>query len=150
MEETERGRKMTPQAALELAAPHTWPASVAPVALGTLLAAVKTGGHILPGILLSTLCAAVLLQCAVNTLNDYFDFVKGTDTLENSDDLTDAALVYHGIAPRSALALGVGFLALAALAGAYTVYAAGWVPLIYGLVGGAVVVLYSGGKLPNS
>ena len=145
-----RGRGMTLAGAVELAAPHTWPASVGPAALGILLGAAGSGGRIEPGIALCLLCAAVLLQCAVNTLNDYFDFVKGTDTLANSPDPTDAALVYRGVAPSAALALGIAFLALAALAGGYVVWASGWVPLVYGLAGGAVVVLYSGGRLPIS
>lgn len=140
---------MTARAVIELAAPHTWPASVLPAALGTALSlALERSFH--PGILLSTLFAAVLLQCAVNTLNDYADFVKGTDTLENSDDPTDAALVYHGFHPRCALILGGVFLLLAAACGVYTVVVAGWIPLVIGIIGGIVVLLYSMGRLPIS
>ncbi len=149
MKEPQPYKRMTLQAAVELAAPHTWPASVAPVGLGTVLA-LNLAYAFDPWILLSTLCAAVLLQCAVNALNDYADFVKGTDTLENSDDPTDAALVYHGFHPRCALILGGVFLLLAAACGAYTVVRSGWIPLVIGLIGGVVVLLYSLGHLPIS
>lgn len=149
MKKPQAYQRMTLRAAVELAAPHTWPASVAPVGVGTALALALERAFD-PGILLSTLFAAVLLQCAANTLNDYADFVKGTDTLENSDDPTDAALVYHGFPPRCALLLGGGFLLAAAACGAYTVVRAGWIPLVIGLIGGAVVLLYSLGRLPIS
>ena len=95
-------KKLTPKAVLELAAPHTWPAAVFPVLLGSLLALVMTGKFHL-GLFYSTLGVCVLLQCGVNTLNDYADFIKGTDTVENSHDPTDAALVYHGFHPKKAL-----------------------------------------------
>ena len=149
MERPRQYKPLTPRAVVELAAPHTWPASILPAALGTALSLTR-GQPLRPGVLLSTLFAAVLLQCAVNTLNDYADFVKGTDTLENSDDSTDAALVYHGFNPRCALILGGVFLLLAAACGVYTVVVAGWIPLVIGIIGGIVVLLYSMGRLPIS
>ena len=142
-------KKMTPKAVLELAAPHTWPAAVFPVLLGSLLALVMTGKFQM-GLFYSALGVCVLLQCAVNTLNDYADFVKGTDTAENSDDPTDAALIYHGFHPKKALAAGLVFLLLAFVCGIYILYVCGWQPLIYGAAGAAVVVLYSFGKTPLS
>lgn len=142
-------KKLTPKAVLELAAPHTWPAAVFPVLLGSLLALVMTGKFHL-GLFYSTLGVCVLLQCGVNTLNDYADFIKGTDTVENSHDPTDAALVYHGFHPKKALATGLVFLLLAFGCGIYTLCLCGWQPLIYGALGGAVVLLYSFGKTPLS
>lgn len=146
---TRQYKPLTARAIVELAAPHTWPASILPVGLGTALSCALKGSF-QSGILISTLFAAVLLQCAVNTLNDYVDFIKGTDTLENSNDVTDAALIYHGFNPRSALILGGVFMLLAALSGAYTVVVAGWIPLFIGIIGGGVVLLYSMGRLPIS
>ncbi len=142
-------KPLTLQAVMELAAPHTWPASILPVLLGTALSCALQGAFD-PLIFLSTLCAAVLLQAAVNTLNDYVDFVSGTDTLENSDDPTDAALIYHGFRPRCALILGFVFVLLAAIIGSYTVYRSGLTPLLIGIVGGVVVVAYSLGPAPIS
>ena len=83
-------------AAVQLAAPHTWPAAILPVILGT---AVACAG----GAKLNVLCfaavfiVAVLLQSAVNTLNDYADFVSGLDSADNCPDTSDAALIYQGV-----------------------------------------------------
>lgn len=139
----------TLRAVMELAAPHTWPASVIPVILGTVLAWSKEG-LFNPGIFYSTLLVAVFLQCAVNTINDYADFIKGTDTLDNSLDPTDASMVYNNLNPKTALGIGIGFIILAGLSGIYTLTVAGWTPLLFGAVGVLIVVLYSLGRIPLS
>ena len=98
---------------LRLAAPHTWAASVMPALLGTALAAREGVSDPLMGLLLTAVC--VLMQSAVNTFNDYSDFIKGTDTLENSPDADDAVMVYDRPSPRRVLFLGFAFLLAAAL-----------------------------------
>ena len=79
--------------ALRLAAPHTWAASLIPALLGAALTD-AAGLSVDTGMLLCLTAACVFMQAAANTFNDYSDFVKGTDTLENSPDATDAVLVY--------------------------------------------------------
>lgn len=140
---------LTPRLALGLAAPHTWPASVLPVLLGGVLAWVR-GGEWDFVLFYCSLAAAVLMQSAVNTLNDYCDFVKETDRLDNSADPEDAVLIYHRLNPRQVCGLGFAFLAAAALPGLWVVYQRGVAPLVIGLLGGAVIVCYSFGKLPIS
>ena len=90
------------------------------------------------------------MQSAVNTFNDYYDYVKGADSADDNVDPTDAVLVYNNVNPRAALALAVGFLAAAFLVGAYVIWIAGWIPLAIGAVGAVVVVLYSAGRTPLS
>lgn len=93
---------------------------------------------------------AILMQSAVNTFNDYADFVKGTDTLEESPDASDAVIVY-GLDPKVARNCGITFLAIALLGpGIAATYLCGMVPLVIGLIGAAVVVGYSMGKTPIS
>ncbi len=93
----------------------------------------------------------VLMQSAVNVFDDYFDYKKGTDTLENSsEDKFDAVLIYNRINPKSVLALGVGLLVIAFLFGLYVIVKTGWIPLAIGLVGALIVVCYAGGKIPIS
>ena len=130
-----------------LAAPHTWPASVLPTLLGVALS-FALAGRWDPVVSLCLLVAAVMMQCAVNTFNDYADFIKNTDTIENSDDPSDAILVYNRLNPRTIRVLGFSFLAIAALAGVWVTIRAGFIPLIIGIIGGAVVLLYSFGKTP--
>ena len=96
-----------------LAGPHTWSAAVIPSLLPLALAAGR-GSGLAPGF--AVMAAAVLLQSAANALNDYADFVKGTDTAENSPEAY-AAVVVNGLPPKHALAAGLAFMAAAALPG---------------------------------
>ena len=140
---------LSPKLMLQLAAPHTWAASITPVFLAMCLTAADDG-------MLSSLMVVVLLlisilmQSAVNAFNDYQDFVKGTDTKENQDDPTDAVLVYNDIAPYGVRNLAVTFIVLAFLLGIYVIAKAGWTPLIIALIGAVCVFLYSGGPKPLS
>ena len=135
--------------ALQLAAPHTWPAAILPALVAVAAAAATTGG-VSVTMAFTLLAICVLMQSAVNTFNDYYDYVKGADSADDNVDPTDAVLVYNNVDPRAALALAVGFLAAAFLLGAYVIWAAGWIPLAIGAVGAVVVVLYSAGRTPIS
>ena len=141
--------KLTLRLALQLAAPHTWPAAIVPVFIAVAAAAVTTPS--ISGLMTCVLLIiCILMQSAVNTFNDYYDYVKGADSADDNVDPTDAVLVYNNVNPRSALALAVGFLVAAFMLGAYVIWVAGWIPLAIGAVGAIVVVLYSAGKTPIS
>ena len=75
--------------AVELAAPHTWPAAILPVLVATSCAAVTS-----PAISATMACIllviCILMQSSVNTFNDYYDYVKGADSEEDNVDPTDA------------------------------------------------------------
>lgn len=140
--------RFTPRMALQLAAPHTWPAAILPVLVATAAAAAS---EVVSGVMACVLLAiCVLMQSAVNTFNDYYDYVKGSDSAGDNVDPTDAVLVYNNVNPRSARALAIGFLVVAFLLGAYVIWIAGWIPLALGVVGAVIVVLYSAGKTPIS
>ncbi|WP_080797371.1 prenyltransferase [Arabiibacter massiliensis] len=141
--------RLTPRMAVQLAAPHTWPAAILP-ALVALAAAAVTAPAVSATMACALLVICVLMQAAVNTFNDYYDYVKGADSADDNVDPTDAVLVYNNVDPRAALALAIGFLAAAFAIGAYVIWIAGWIPLAIGGVGAAIVVLYSAGKTPLS
>lgn len=145
---SEYGR-FTPLMALQIAAPHTWPAAILPALIAMACAAANryTVSAVMALVLLA-IC--ILMQAAVNTFNDYYDYVKGSDSAEDNVDPTDAVLVYNNVNPRSALMLAIGFLVVAFALGAYVIWQAGWIPLAIGIVGAIVVVLYSAGKTPIS
>ena len=103
-----------------------------------------------PWLIFLLLFVTILMQAAVNTINDYYDFVKGTDKEENSDDPGDAVLVYNNLKPRHVLILGIAFLGAAACMGVAVYFYSGYVALIVGAIGGAVIVGYSAGPLPFS
>ena len=144
---------LTPTFMVQLAAPHTWAASIFPVLLATCLAFVFNASMGKPtsvSSVLVLLAISVLLQSAVNTINDYFDYVKGTDTEENQLDPTDAVLVYNNVNPRHVLAYAIALIVVAFALGVYCIVIAGIAPLVIALIGVVVIFLYSGGKLPIS
>lgn len=135
--------------ALQIAAPHTWPAAILPALIA--MACAAANGYAVSAVMALVLLAiCILMQAAVNTFNDYYDYVKGSDSAEDNVDPTDAVLVYNNVNPRSALMLAVGFLVVAFALGAYVIWQAGWIPLAIGIVGAIIVVLYSAGKTPIS
>ena len=144
-----RYNALTPKLALQLAAPHTWAASVFPALFGILYCVYRSFGITVPEAAL-LLLACVLMQAAVNTFNDYMDFVKGTDSPEDNLEESDAVLLYAGVDPRQVRNLAFAFLGTAALIGIFFTVMRGPVPLLIGLTGGLVVLLYSGGPLPIS
>jgi 1,4-dihydroxy-2-naphthoate octaprenyltransferase len=149
-------RPFTPKAALELASPPSLVAAVMPVlvggaaAIGLNLPVSLVFDPRAPLAWVLMLMTAVLMQTAVNTLNDYRDFLAGTDTAETVLDEHDASIVYNGINPRSALRFGVALLVCAAISGMAVVMLTGWLLLVVGLVAAAILVLYSFGPRPIS
>lgn len=142
---------LTPKLAWQLAAPHTWVAAYVGVLLSGVYTIAAYSGHVNPVLLGLLLLICIFMQSSVNVFNDYFDYTKGTDSLENSsEDAFDAVLVYNNLNPKSVLALAIGYLVCAGIIGVYIVYSCGWVPLLIGLIGAIVVVIYSGGKTPIS
>ena len=140
--------RFTPQMALNLAAPHTWPAAIMPTLVAIGAASSESPLSITMCCLL--LAIVILMQSAVNTFNDYYDYVKGTDSEDAYVDEDDAVLVYNNVNPKSALRLAIGYLAAAFILGIYAIVRAGYVPLAIALVGALFVVLYSAGKSPIS
>lgn len=142
---------LTPSLAFQLSAPHTWVAAIMPVLFSIEYSAITYSGKVSILLALILLAICILMQSAVNVLNDYFDFKKGTDSAENSsDDAFDAVLVYNNLNPKSVCSLAIGFLIVAAGMGFYLVYLTGWILLVIGLIGALIVFLYSGGKTPIS
>ena len=142
-------QQFTVKMAVQLAAPHTWPAAILPALIAT-SAAAATGHAISPIMACVLLAICILMQASVNTFNDYYDFVKGTDSADDDVEVSDATLVYNNVNPACALRLGIGFLVAAFLLGAYVIWQAGWIPLAIGVVGAVFVVVYSAGKTPVS
>lgn len=132
-------------------APQTLAPSIMAVLFSIVYTAISFSGivNLTLAIVLFVIC--VLMQAAANTLNDYFDFKKGTDSLDNSStDEFDAVLVYNNLNPTHVLIFAIVQLVIAALLGCYIVYVAGFIPLVIGLVGAVVVVIYSAGHTPLS
>lgn len=142
---------LSPSLAFQLAGPHTWVAAVTPILLAFTYTGITYSGNINFFLALILLIISVAMQSAVNVLNDYFDFKKGTDSLENSsEDAFDAVLVYHNINPKTVLIYAIALLVVAGALGIYLVIITGWPLLVIGILGALAVVLYSAGRTPIS
>lgn len=135
--------------ALNLAAPHTWCAAIMP-ALFAFALSLHTTGYLPFLTCLVLLIICILMQSAVNALNDYFDFKEGADTEADEVDEDDSVLVYNDIDPKSVLAFALLCLAAAFLLGIHIIAIAGYIPLLIALLAALIVLLYSGGRTPIS
>lgn len=132
------------QAWLLAARPKTLTAAVAPVLVGTGLAA--HDGRLAVGPAVAALVGAVLIQIGTNLANDYYDFVRGGDSADRVGPVrvTQAGL----LAPEAVRRAMVLVLASATIPGAYLVAVGGWPIVWIGLASLACAVLYTGGPYP--
>lgn len=129
---------------LMAARPKTLPAAIAPVVIGVAIAYADGQLHALS--IACALLGAILIQIGTNFANDYFDFVKGTDTADRIGPTraTQAGLV----SPKTMRNAFIITFALALIPGAYIIYRGGWPFLAIGLIGIACGILYTGGPYP--
>lgn len=126
------------------ARPKTLWAAVGPVIIGTAMA---YGYGMVDWLsLVCALAGAVFIQIGTNLANDYFDFVKGSDTHDRIGPTraTQAGLVSPQ-AMRRAYLIAFG---LALLPGAYIIWRGGWPFLVIGIVSIICGILYTGGPFP--
>jgi 1,4-dihydroxy-2-naphthoate polyprenyltransferase len=130
---------------VKAARPRTLPAALAPVAVGTSLAA-GPAHTFKPLILLATVIGALFIQIGTNLSNDYSDARRGADT---EDRLGPVRVTAGGLVPpRYVLYATWASFAIAVAAGAYLVYEAGWELLLVGAASIIAGVLYTGGPRP--
>lgn len=142
---------LTPKLAFQLMAPQTLAPSILAVLFSIVYTAISFSGTINLTLATILFLICIFMQAAANTLNDYFDYKKGTDSKENSStDQFDAVLVYNDLNPTHVLVFAIAQLAIAAALGCYIVFVSGIVPLIIGIIGAIVVILYSTGPAPLS
>ncbi|MCH2450486.1 MAG: 1,4-dihydroxy-2-naphthoate polyprenyltransferase [Gracilimonas sp.] len=129
---------------IEAARPQTLAAAIVPVLVGASLA---FESEVLnwTNTTVALICA-MLIQVGTNFANDYFDFVKGSDTDERIGfrRATAAGLT----TPNQMLNATILTMALAFFLGLYLVWSAGWVVLIVGLLSLLFGILYTGGPFP--
>ena len=129
---------------LMAARPRTLPAAVAPVLVGTALAA--TEGTFKPLTFLAALVGALFIQVGTNLSNDYSDARRGADT---EDRLGPVRVTAGGLVPpRQVLVATYVAFGLAVLAGSYLIATAGWELLAVGAASILAGVLYTGGPRP--
>jgi len=126
------------------ARPKTLTAAIAPVLVGTGLAA--HDGQIALGPAIAALVGAVLIQIGTNLANDYYDFVRGGDA---ADRVGPVRVTQAGLLPPDAVRRAMLLvLAAAMIPGTYLVAVGGWPVVWIGLASIACAVLYTGGPFP--
>jgi 1,4-dihydroxy-2-naphthoate octaprenyltransferase len=129
---------------LVAARPRTLPAAVAPVLVGTALAASEDTFR--PLRFACALIGSIFIQIGTNLANDYSDARRGADT---DDRLGPVRVTAGGLMPPRQVLVGtyVAF-GVAVAAGAYLIAVAGWELLLVGAASIAAGVLYTGGPKP--
>ena len=124
--------------------PHTLTVSLAPVLVGTGVAAAVGGFAAGPAAM--ALLGAVLLQIASNLANDVFDHRSGADNADRKGPPRTAQL---GLLSEAQLFAGLAVTLVAALAvGVYLIQVGGWPILAIGLAGMVSAVAYTAGPYP--
>ena len=126
------------------ARPKTLWAGICPVIIGTVLAIDAGAFHPLWAAL--ALVGAILIQIGTNFANDYFDWIKGADTVARIGPLraTQAGL----IEPQTMLRGTIIVFAAAALIGAILTFRGGWPIFVIGVSSILCGVLYTAGPRP--
>jgi 1,4-dihydroxy-2-naphthoate polyprenyltransferase len=124
--------------------PRTLVAAVAPVAVGTAVAA-RTG-QARPAVAVAALAGALLLQVGTNLVNDWGDFRRGAD---GPDRLGPRRAVQSGwLTPGEVLAGAALAFAVASAIGAWLVVRGGWPIAGIGLGSLVAAVAYTAGPFP--
>lgn len=118
------------------------PASLTPVVLGTLLAAVWGAAPFHPLRFAAALAAVVLIHAGANLFNDAADFCSGLDTVPHPGS---GAVVRGWLTPAAAQRAALGCFAIGGLIGLGLAVAAGPLLLAIGAAGLLLAVLYSAG-----
>ncbi|MDD2859383.1 MAG: 1,4-dihydroxy-2-naphthoate polyprenyltransferase [Candidatus Nanopelagicales bacterium] len=124
--------------------PRTLPSAIAPVAIGSGLAA--AAGGFIPGRALLALVVALALQVGVNYANDYSDGIKGTDEVR----VGPVRLVGQRLATPAQVRLAAfASFAVAMLAGlALVLITQQWWLILVGAASVAAAWFYTGGSRP--
>lgn len=97
------------------------------------------------GYFVLALTGAIFSHVAVNVLNDYFDYRSGLDLKTRRTPFSGGSGVLPAgmMSPRGVLTLGMASLGIVVAVGAYFLKVWGWRILPLGLLGMAVIVLYT-------
>jgi 1,4-dihydroxy-2-naphthoate octaprenyltransferase len=124
--------------------PKTLPAAIVPVVMGTAMAFGDGVHHFLSAA--AAFVGALLIQINTNLVNDYADFMKGTDDPDRIGPVrvTQAGLV----TPKQMIRAIMITIALSVAVGLYLVYRGGWPVLIIGGLSIISGILYTAGPFP--
>jgi len=126
------------------ARPRSLTATYVPLVLAATIALGDNVFHVLAFIL--SLIAALLLQIGANLINEYYDYVRGSDI----DKVAGMGMVIKdaSLTPRAVLIGAIVTVTLGVLIGLFLVTQSGPLLIWIGLGGVLVVILYTAGPVP--
>ena len=125
--------------------PHSYPASVAPVLVGTTYAlGYEIKFSILKFILF--LLACLLIQAATNLFNEYYDYKHGLDKVDSEG--ISGSIVKGNLSPKEVMNGALVLYALAFVLGIILTFMTSIYVLLVGLVCMFAGYFYTGGKYP--
>lgn len=124
--------------------PKTLPAAIAPVLVGTAMAAKDGNFHFLSAFLV--MIAAILIQVGTNFVNDYADFIKGSDTDKRAGPLR---VTQAGLVSPAKMRRAIYFVfSLVVLFSLFLVFRGGIPILVIGILSVLAGVTYTAGPFP--
>jgi len=129
---------------VEAARPKTLAAAFVPVLIGASIA--YQDQTLNWQVTIVALLCAFLIQIGTNFANDYFDFIKGSDTPDRIG--FERATSAGHVTPKSMLNATIISMSLAFVFGLYLVWVGGFLVLAIGLLSLLFGILYTGGPFP--
>ncbi len=124
--------------------PYSFTASVTPVLVGS--AAARYAGHFDLLRFLVTLVAALAIHAATNLVNDYYDHVRGVDSVGS---IGPSGVIQEGLlAPRTVLQGGLVLFGVGGALGVWLTAVVGWPIIVIGVLSVLAGYAYTGGPLP--
>jgi 1,4-dihydroxy-2-naphthoate polyprenyltransferase len=118
--------------------------TIVPVVIGAVEAA--RVGHFNIVFFVLCLVGSLSFHGAANVINDYFDYLGGTDNVNRYHNLFSGGsrVIQDGLlTPKQTLTLGTALLVAGIGIGMYLVFQVGWQVLIFGIAGTVLVLAYS-------
>lgn len=130
---------------IKCARPHSFPAAVAPVLVGSTFALLYIEKFSFSRFFIFLL-ACILIQAATNNFNEYYDYKKGLDKIDSQG--IAGSILKGNLTEREVLYSAIAYYGVALILGIYLASKTSYSILILGLVCMLVGYLYTGGKKP--
>lgn len=127
------------------ARPHSFPAAIAPVILGSSFSlGYIINFNFINFSLFFFIC--LLIQAATNYFNEYYDYKRGLDKIDSQG--ISASILKGNLTEKEVLNMAIYFYGISLLLGLYLSYLTSYKLMFIGLICMLVGYLYTGGKYP--
>lgn len=125
--------------------PHSFPASLAPVLLGSTYALFYSSSFKF-GVFFLFLISCIFIQAATNLFNEYYDYKKGLDKIDSQG--ISGSILKNKLTEKEVINAAYFLYFISLLIGLYLTYITDYKVLILGIICMLVGYLYTGGPYP--